>query len=300
LTIKLPKVIIQFALCVKSRKEALMIYSWLSVISLFITFRGLPPPILVLKIFVAMTGTALCVYFYNDILDFDQDMAIMNLGDFSPSGRPLGMGLVSKRMMWVFSALMAALGLTASALINSKVLLAQLIFLAIGFVYSTKPIRLKRIFLMKQVTTVIGGAIACLSAGLAVGNITIHLLYITGLYVLCTVGINPLGDLKDIESDRAGGVKTIPVVWGPGFTIRLALATSTAAAVTTWIGFYRLGFNIVLPILGTTVLVALAYVIYPILGRLSDYEYMVNTVYKRGLPLYFILQLVVLIGSLPL
>jgi len=95
-------------------------------------------------------------------------------------------------------------------------------------------------------------------------------------------------------------VKTIPVVWGPGFTIRLAIATSTAAAVTTWIGFYSLGFNIVLPILGTTVLVALAYVIYPILGRLSDYEYMVNTVYKRGLPLYFILQLVVLIGSLPL
>ena len=300
LTNKLNKVIKQFAICVRSRKEALMIYSWLSVIGLFITCRGLPPPILVLKIFVAMTGTALCVYFYNDILDFEQDMASKEFGDFTPSGRPLGRGLVSKRRMGVFSALMGALGLTVAALINFHVLFAQLIFLALGFIYSTEPIRLKKRFLMKQITTVIGGSIACLSAGLAVGTITVQLLYLTGLYVLCTLGISPLGDLKDMDSDRAGGVKTIPIIWGPGFTIRLALATSTAAAVSTWVSFLRLGFNIALPVLGTLVLAALVYVIYPILGRLSDYEYMITTIYKRGLPLYFILQLVVLVGSLPL
>jgi len=300
LTNQLPKVVRQFALCVKSRKEALLIYSWLSVIGLFIACRGIPPIILLLKVFCAMTGTALGVYFYNDICDYEQDMAGKEFGDFSPSSRPLSRGLVSRKRLGVFSALMVAWGLTASALINLEVLLMQFAFLVLGLIYSTEPIRLKRIFLMKQVTTVIGGAIACLSAGLAAGTITVQLLYLTGLYVLFTAGINPLGDIKDMESDRIGGVKTIPLVWGPGFTVRLALATITASAATTWIGFYRLGFNIVLPILGTIVLVALAYVIYPLLGRWGERDYILKAVYGWGYPLYLVLQLAVLVGSLPL
>jgi len=141
---------------------------------------------------------------------------------------------------------------------------------------------------------------ACLSAGLAAGFISVQLLYLTGLYVLFIVGVNPLADLKDIESDRAGGVKTVPIVWGPGATIRLALATFTAAAATTWIGFYGLGFNIALPIIGTIVCIAFVYVMYPLLGHLSDLEYIVDRLYSRGLPLFFILQIAVLVGSLPL
>ena len=285
-------------MCVKSRKEVIMVYSWLSVISLFITFRGIPPPILLLKLFCAMTGTSLGVYFYNDICDLQEDLARGKILDLTPASRPLGRGFISKRRMGVFSALMVALGLTASALINSKVLLAQLIFLALGFVYSTEPIRLKRIFLWKQVTIAIGGVISCLSAGLAAGIITIQLLYLTSVYVIFAAGFTPLLDIKDMESDRFGRVKTIPIVWGPRFTIRLALATFTASAVTTWIGFYGLGFNIVLPILGTVVLVAMAYVIYPLLGSFVDHERMLKTVYGRFLPLYFLFQFIVLLGSL--
>jgi len=295
--VMVPLALRQFAICVKSRKEAIMIYSWLSIIGLCITFRGFPPPILFLKLFFAMTGTALGMYFWNDVCDFKQDMASRE-SEFAASSRPFGKGLVSRRRMEIFSALMVALGLISSFLINLEVLLIQFAFLVLFFIYSAEPIRLKKIFLMKQVTVTIGGAIACLSAGLAAGNITVHLLYLTGLYVLLTLGINPLGDIKDIDSDRAGGVKTIPIVWGPMFTIRLALATFTAAAVSTWIGFYSLGFNIALPLLGTTVLAALAYVMYPLMGHLDDNEYMVKVIYTRGLPLFFVLHLAVLVGSL--
>ena len=301
LTNQFPKIIRQFALCVRSRlKIVIMIYSWLSIIGLFITFRGIPPPLLLLKVFLAMTGMALGMYLWNDICDFKQDISSKGIKGLAPSGRPLGSGLVSKTRMGVFSALLVVFGLTASAMINLEVLLIQLAFLALGIIYSTEPIRLKRIFLMKQVTVGIGGAIAILSAGLAAGIITVQLLYLTGLYVLFTVGANPLGDLKDIESDRAGGVKTVPIVWGPGATIRLALATFTAAAATTWIGFYGLGFNIALPIIGTIVFLAFAYVMYPLLSHLNDLEYMVNRIYSRGLPLFLILQLAVLLGSLPI
>ncbi len=295
-----PKVIRQFAICVKSRmKIVIMIYSWLSIIGLCIVYRGIPPLVLAVKVFFAMTGTALGMYLWNDVCDFKQDISISKeIEGFSPSTRPLGRGLVSKRRMEVFSALLVALGLTASALINLDVLLIQFAFLLLFFFYSAEPIRLKKIFLMKQVTVTIGGAIACISAGLAAGTITIHLLYLTGLYVLFAIGVNPIGDLRDIDSDRASGIKTIATVWGPGFTIRLSLATVTAAAATTWIGFYKLGFNIVLPIIGTIVCAAFAYVMYPLLSRLSDYEYMVKRIYTRGLPLFFLLQLTVLLGSL--
>ena len=151
---------------------------------------------------------------------------------------------------------------------------------------------------MKQAITVIGGAIACLSAGLAAGIITVQLLYLTGLWVLFIGGVGPLADIKDMETDRLGGVKTIPIVWGPRFTIRLALATLTASAASTWIGFYGLGFNIVLPILGTLVFVSLIYVIYPLLGNLLDQEYMLWAIYGRVLPLFLLVHFTVLLGSL--
>ncbi|MBA7628114.1 1,4-dihydroxy-2-naphthoate octaprenyltransferase [subsurface metagenome] len=291
----------QFLLCVKSRmKDVLISYAWLSVIGLFITFRGTPPPVLLLKVFCAVTGMAFGMYLWNDVCDFKQDMVGKDMGYQSPSGRPLARGLVSKRRMKVFSALLVVLGLMASALINLDVLLIQIAFFIIYMIYSTEPMRLKRFFLWKQVTVAAGGAIACLSAGLAAGIISIQLLYLTGLYVLFIVGAHPLSDIRDIESDRAGGIKTIPVVWGPEFTIRLALTTFTAAAATTWIGFYGLGFNVALPIIGTIVFVAFVYVVYPLLSHLSDLEYMVERLYSRGMPLFFILQIAVLVGSLPL
>ena len=124
LTNQLPKVIRQFAICVKSRvKAVLLAYSWLSIVGLCITFRGIPPTILLLKVFFAVTGMALGMYLWNDVCDFKQDTVGKEMVDQSPSGRPLVKGLVSKRRMEVFSALLVILGLTASALINIEVLL---------------------------------------------------------------------------------------------------------------------------------------------------------------------------------
>ena len=109
-----------------------------------------------------------------------------------------------------------------------------------------------------------------------------------------------MGDLRDLEADRVGGVRTIPIVWGPEFTIRLALTTFTASAVSTWIGFLGFGFNVALPIIGTIVFIAFVYVVYPLLGHLNNLEYMVDRLYSRGMPLFLILQIAVLVGSLPL
>lgn len=298
MTIQLPKVIRQFAICVRSRTEAIIIYSWLSVISLFIVCRGFPPPILLLKVFCAITGTALGAYFYNDLCDFDDDMLGSELGASAPSNRPLLSGLVSKKIMGVFVVTMVVTGLIIGALVNTSVFLLQVMYLILNVLYSTEPIRLKKRFLFKQLTIALGGVIACLTAGMAVGVVTGHLSYLIVLYVAVVFGVNPLVDLRDMRGDSETGVKTIPIVWGPEFTIKLALATFVAMSISSFVAFYGLGFNVALPILGTTILLTWAYVIYPLLGNWRDYEYTEKAVYRRGLPLYFLLQLTVLLGSI--
>jgi len=279
----IPFALKQFAICVKSRKEAILIYSWLSVIGLFIACRGIPPLILILKIFLAMSGTALGIYFYNDICDLDDDIVSGELGNLAPSSRPLGQGMISKRRMMVFSVIVSTFGLLFAALINLQVVLLQIAFLIIGLFYSTEPIRLKKRFLFKQMTIALGGVIACLSAGLAIGSISGYLIYLTIIYVVIVFGINPLVDLRDMSGDRATGIRTIPVVWGPEFTIKLALATFAAMIISFIVGFYRIGFNLALPILGTTIIIAWAYVVYPLLDRWMDYEFTEKVVYKKGI-----------------
>jgi len=298
LTNQLPKIIRQFALCVKSRAEAVIIYSWLSVIGLFIVCRGFPPPILLLKVFFAMTGTALGAYLYNDLCDFEDDMLGRELGASAPSNRPLGSGLVSKKIMGVFVVTMVATGLIVGALVNTRVFLLQVMSLILNVLYSAEPIRLKKRFLFKQLTIALGGVIACLTAGMAVGVVTGHLFYLMVLYVAVVFGVNPLVDLRDIRGDSETGVKTIPIVWGPEFTIKLALATFVAMSISSFVVFYGLDFNLALPILGTTILLTWAYVTYPLLRNWRDQEYTEKAVYRRGLPLYFLLQLTVLIGSI--
>ena len=288
----------QFVLCVRSRPEAIIIYSWLSVIGLFIVCRGFPPPILLLKVFFAMTGTALGAYFYNDLCDLEDDILGRELGASAPSDRPLGRGLISKRRMGAFAVTMAATGLIMGALVNTRVFLLQVMSLILNVLYSTEPIRLKKRFLFKQLTIALGGVIACLTAGMAVGIITGHLSYLMALYVAVVFGVNPLMDLRDMRGDSKTGVRTIPIVWGPEFTIKLALAMFVAISISSFVGFYRLGFNLALPILGTTIPLAWAYVTYPLLRYWRDYEYTEKAVYKRGLPLYFLLQLTVFIGSI--
>lgn len=140
--------------------------------------------------------------------------------------------------------------------------------------------------------------IACISAGVSAGAITGQLLYLVFIYVVLIFGAGPLVDLRDMKGDSVTGVKTIPVVWGPEFTVKLALTAFITMTVAGFVGFCWLGFNVILPIVGTAVLLAWTYVTYPLLTHWNDNEFVEKAVHKRGLPLYFILQIIVALGSI--
>jgi 4-hydroxybenzoate polyprenyltransferase len=168
------------------------------------------------------------------------------------------------------------------------------------FFYSTEPIKLKKRYLMKQLTIATGNVLAHLSGGLTLGSLNSAILYVTGVNFLIFFGVDPIVDLRDIEGDKVIGVKSFPVIWGPQLTVRLAIAVFIISGIATLVGYSRVGFNIAMPILFTLIVSAFIYVLYPLLKRWNDPSYLDFLIHKRLAPLYLLLQITPLIGILPL
>jgi 4-hydroxybenzoate polyprenyltransferase len=275
-------------------------YTWSAFICLFLASRGIPPLIPALKIFIAMTFVSYGVYLYNDLMDLEDDLKGRDFGIIVPAERPLGSGRVSKREMAVFSLISFIIGLSAAYTINLKVFTLQLLYAILGFLYSTEPIKLKKRYLMKQLTIATGNVLAHLSGGLTLGSLNSAILYVTGVNFLIFFGVDPIVDLRDIEGDKVIGVKSFPVIWGPQLTVRLAIAVFIISGIATLVGYSRVGFNIAMPILFTLIVSAFIYVLYPLLKRWNDPSYLDFLIHKRLAPLYLLLQITPLIGILPL
>lgn len=292
--------ITSYASCVKSRKEVVFIYTWPAVLCMLIASRGIPPLFEVLKLILAVTFVGYSVYFYNDIKDLEDDLKIKELGSPAQSRRPLGSGKISKSMLKKFAIFSAIIGVLVAFAINMQVFILQLAFIVLGLLYSTNPIRLKKRFLMKQLTIMAGLMIVHLSGSLTLGVINPLILFLMLVSVLLVIGINPLVDLRDIRGDRFVGVKTIPVIWGPEMTVRLALSVVTAIGAAYAIGYYSLGLSIALPILGAIIVVSWFYVILPLLRKWDDPVYLNIVLFKKVIPLYMMTQFFVFLGALPL
>ena len=251
-----------------------------------------------IKLFFAVTSIAYSIYLYNDLADFEDDMKYIKLGEPAAAKRPLGKGLVSKREMKIFITFVTIVGLTTSLLINIHVFLSQLGFLALGLAYSTEPIRLKKRFILKQITIALGGTLVILTGGFAAGVISGKLIFLMFISFLMYLTIPSLTDLRDLKWDREVGIKSFPVVWGPGMTVRLMLAILMVNICGVMVGYLRLGFNLVLPILGSIILISFIYVLYPLLEKWNDEKY-INKVTNRVFILWFMLLVVILVGSYP-
>jgi len=70
-------------------------------------------------------------------------------------------------------------------------------------------------------------------------------------------------DLGDVEGDGREGRKTLPVVWGPEYNIRLAIAIMFAILVSGIVGYLQFGFNVAFPILVGVISISCVYVLYP-------------------------------------
>jgi len=278
-----------YSWCIKSRARAFS-FAWATLIGSLVASRGIPPLLPALGAVIVGSVIALSIYIFNDVMDLDVDR--INLVD-----RPIAQEKVSKREALSLAFFLTAVGAVLSLFINLTTFLLCVAGIALGFAYSTRPTNFRDRFLLKQLSIAGGALISSLTGGAAVGTLSWSVLFAGLMFFAYAVAMSPIVDLGDIEGDRKRGRKTLPIVWGPEYTIRLAMAIMLSMMVAGIVGYYQLGFNLALPTLVSLVCLACVWVLYPLLGRWQDSQYC-RILVKKWIFLHFMLQLSIVIGAI--
>ncbi len=185
----------------------------------------------------------------NDLYDVEIDR--VNKPD-----RPLAKGTVSARAAWGFWVLLSAGGVLFGAMVSPLHAAISAASVALLWGYSAK---LKGTILLGNVAVAATIGLGVAFGGLAVGLARGPLWAGVGLGALIVFAREIAKDVEDTEGDRAGGARTLPIVWGErralGLSIAvlvLVLAAVPLAAEVVGASFYVWG----LP-LATCVLTAL-------------------------------------------
>ena len=215
-----------------------------------------------------------------------------------PGNRPIGSGQVTDGELKAFIALVSVAGLLIAYSINVQVFAFHFAYLAMGVLYSTNPVRLKKRFIMKQLTIAMGIILSDLSGAYTVGVYNNQIVFLLALNTALCLGINPIVDLRDIHGDRAMGVKTVAVVWGPDFTVRLYFATLVGMGIASVIGYLQMGLSLAVPILVLTIVSAWIYVSVPLLRKDVRLNYDWAVLLRKVSSLLMGIQLVPLVSML--
>lgn len=277
-------------LCVRARISRAVIFPYATFIATFVAVRGVPPLIPAITATVAGLLIALGIYISNDVADIKTD--IVNLVN-----RPIAQGKVSGKDALLLTAILYAAGLVLSLTVNIATFILCLIGVTLGISYSFSPIQLKKKFLLKQAAVASGGLISSLTGGAAVNNISSSVLFAGFIFFTYAMAVVPIVDLGDIIGNGREGRRTLPIVWGPEYTIRLAIAIMFAIIISSIVGYMQLGFNIAFPILGSVACLSCIYVIYPLFNQWHNQAFCRKLINKITL-FHFLLQLSIALGSI--
>jgi 4-hydroxybenzoate polyprenyltransferase len=291
-------IIVKLLLCLKSRFVVVPGFIVPAVINLLIVTHLTPNTFDVIKITVTAFSISYAVYWFNDYTDLKDDLKNKELGNYGPASRPYGSGIVTGNELLTFIVLFAGVGLIVSYFINVKVLLANLTFLILGYLYSAEPLKLKRRFVWKNVVTTLGVLVIGLSGAFVTGELLPMNLFYAFINLLIYLTQPAVLDIRDISGDEAVGVKSFPVVLGPEFTVRFALMTSIAIILSAYVGYYNFGLSYAVPILVSIIMSAWIIAIYPLITKWSDPLLVDKICMKRLAPLLLIMHLVPIIGIL--
>jgi 4-hydroxybenzoate polyprenyltransferase len=281
-----------------SRKMVIPIYTFPAVINLLISSHLTPNITETLLLVLSVTLISYSVYWYNDYIDTYVELGTEEFKETTHSQRPLAKGLVTKNQFLEFILSTSLAGLLLAYMINIYVLALQVTFLALGYIYSTEPMRLKRRFTGKQLTIIAGCTVAGLSGALVNGTVLPQNMYSLLINSLVYLSGSSLGDVRDVSVDRKIGVRTFPVVLGPELTIRFALGIFVAVILAGFVGYIGLGFNLALPLLTTIVMAVWIFSTYPLIRRWRDSVYVEKIVWKRIVPMNILVQVIPLVGIL--
>ncbi|KXA96884.1 hypothetical protein AKJ38_02395 [candidate division MSBL1 archaeon SCGC-AAA259I14] len=232
-----------FKICSSSRLKMGIVYSFWALSGLLVTGLGMnlsfsnifSKGLILLPAWFFLT---LAIYVLNDMYDREFDKLI-------DREQPLVTGEVNPTQAMVVISTFVALAITLSAIVNISALAVSLIFLIIGTIYSIPPIQIKRRILGKQFTLTSLFLLSILAGGVAIRGFPSALFFM----ILCVgpflVLMTPIPDLKDMESDKKQGCKTVPLLLGPNISIDLGILAFLSLSTLSILGYLVYGFNLI-------------------------------------------------------
>jgi 4-hydroxybenzoate polyprenyltransferase len=192
----------------------------------------------------ALLGSVMAMVFnagnnaLNQIYDLEIDR--VNKGK-----RPLPSGRLTIGEAWVFTVVTYALTLVLAWLVapggRHECFWIVLAAVVMTYIYSVPPLRTKRLGIWANVTIAIPRGVLLKVAGWSAVKTVVGAepWYIGGIFGLFLLGASTTKDFADMEGDRKGGCRTLPIVYGvtraawmisPSFVVPFVLINVGAAA----------------------------------------------------------------------
>lgn len=146
------------------------------------------------------------------------DVADIEIDKISNPLRPIPQGTLSIETMRDVGFMWLVLSLVGSYTAGYYVFFMNIVFTSAYYLYSAQPLRLKQVPIFSSFLI----SVACLATILAGFFFispnklieTFPIWYALGIIVVFTLGVN-IRDIKDMEGDRALGIRTLPIIFGP-------------------------------------------------------------------------------------
>jgi 4-hydroxybenzoate polyprenyltransferase len=210
----------------------------------------------------------------NQIYDLDIDRV-------NKPGRPLPSGALTMREAWVFTIVTCAVAWVLAWLAAPvgatyhECFWIVVITTGLCWIYSAPPIWTKRRGIWANITIAIPRGVLLKVAGWSTVKTILGLepWYIGAIFGLFLLGAASTKDFADIEGDRAGGCRTLPIAYGvkaaawmiaPFFVLPFVLIP-----VGVWGGVLT-GNSVLLMILGPTLILYGMYTVYLLVRRPED------------------------------
>jgi 4-hydroxybenzoate polyprenyltransferase len=252
-----------FILFTLAHKGNLFSWGWATLIGCFIAGRGFPSILSTIGSLSAVLAITLSVYTFNDVIDAEMDKI-----NPKKRNRPLPSGLSTKKDAMLLTYIMGIIGVVISLFLNRTSFILCLAYLLLFTLYSHPVIRLKKRFVIKELTVASGYILTTLIGGFAVaGKYQSTFVFAGVLYFFFSfMGMPAFHDITDVKEDEIFGVKTMAIVLSWRRKVQMLMLFILTMMTLTPFTYTRLGFNAALPV----VIVAMGLIVLRYLIPLSN------------------------------
>jgi geranylgeranylglycerol-phosphate geranylgeranyltransferase len=173
---------------------------------------------------------------FNNIRDIEGDKV-------NAPSRPLASGSLSVGFAWSLMGTLILLGFLFAYLASPFLVLVNMLYIAIGLVYSTVS---KSRWHLAYVTLATSHIVVPIVSGyLVFGHLDARIALIAGFMYLTQSVVWSIKDYKDIEGDRKTGVMTLPVVMDPKDASKVTALVLSLPLAFFWVPWYFLHLSYV-------------------------------------------------------